>query len=293
MFSIGDLGFSADDKVLVVHVDDVGMSDPANQGALRAFEGSATCGSIMVPCPAFGAIVELARDRSELDLGVHLTLNAEYESWRWGPVADDVSGLQSPDGGMWRTTDETVEHASAEEVERELRAQIEAALAAGIDVTHVDSHMGTVFNPKFVDIYVGLAREFRLPMFLPRVSREVLERTGMPPSLESYVQLIEDAERDGFPVFDHFCTDSLEFPPGTGSSHNQQRVNKLGAGLSYLITHCAQGGPELESITHDWRQRDEEHQIYSDGTMAGFFEAQGIKTIGMRPLRDHLRAQLG
>ena len=205
---------------------------------------------------------------------------------------DVVAGLVSPDGGMWRTTDETVEHASAEEVERELRAQIEKALAAGIDVTHVDGHMGTVFNPKFVHVYLALAREFRLPMFLPRVSREVLERTGMPPSLESYVELIEDAERDGFPIFDQFCADSLEFPPGTGSAHNQQRVNNLGTGLSYLITHCARGGPELESITHDWRQRDEEHRIYSDGTMSAFFAAQGIKTIGMRPLRDHLRERL-
>lgn len=292
MFSIENLGFAAADKVLVVHVDDVGMSEPANEGALRAFGGAATCGSIMVPCPAFGEIAEIQRGRPELDLGVHLTLNAEYEGWRWGPVADDVPGLVSPDGGMWRTTDETVEHASADEVEREMRAQLETALAAGIDVTHVDAHMGTVFNPKFVHAYLALAREFRLPMFLPRVSREVLERTGMPPSLESYVELIEEAERDGFPVFDHFCADSLSFPPGTGSAHNQQRVDNLGSGLSYLITHCARGGPELEAITHDWRQRDEEHRIYSDGTMAAHFEAQGIKTIGMRPLRDHLRDRL-
>ncbi len=292
MFSVEELGFASDDRVLVVHVDDIGMSTPANDGAVRALDGAATCGSIMVPCPAFDEIAAIARERPELDLGVHLTVNAEYEGYRWGPVADDVPGLVSPDGGMWRTSDETVENATAEEVDRELRAQIDKALEADIDVTHIDSHMGTVFNPAFVGVYLNLAREYRLPCFIPRVSREVLQRTGMPASLEHYVKLIEDVERDGLPVFDHFCADSLHFEPGTGPDHNRERVRKLGAGLSYLITHCARGGPELEGITHDWRQRDEEHRIYSDGTMADFLASEGVKTIGMRPLRDCLRRQL-
>jgi predicted glycoside hydrolase/deacetylase ChbG (UPF0249 family) len=292
MSTVGDLGFEAEDRVVVVHVDDVGMSTPANQGALRAFGGAATCGSVMVPCPAFEEIASVARDQPELDLGVHFTLNAEYESYRWGPVADEVPGLVSPDGGMWRTTDETVANASPEEVERELRAQLDRALEAGIDVTHVDSHMGTVFNPKFVDVYVKLATEYRLPAFIPRVSREVLERTGMPESLERYVSLIERTEEVGFPLFDHFCSDSLSFSPGTGSDHNRERLKPLGPGLSYLITHCAEGGSQLESITDDWRQRDEEHRIYSDGTMVAAFEAEGMHTIGMRPLRDLLRSRL-
>ncbi len=283
------LGFAPDEKVLVVHVDDVGMSSAANRGAVLAMGDAATCGSVMVPCPGFEEIAEIASGRSDLDLGVHLTLNAEYETWRWGPVSDDAAGLIAPYEGMWKTSDETVEHASPEEVERELRAQIDRALSAGIDVTHLDGHMGTVFNPKFIEIYLTLVRDYRLPAFIPRVSREVLERTGIPASLERYVQLIHEIEDEGFPVFDHFNADSLDFEPGTGKQHNEQRVGSLGAGLSYLITHCAQGGPELESITHDWRQRDEEHRIYSDGTMSGFFSENGVKRIGMRELRDLLR----
>jgi predicted glycoside hydrolase/deacetylase ChbG (UPF0249 family) len=292
MSSATDLGFEAESRVVVVHVDDVGMSTAANTGALRALEGAATCGSIMVPCPAFEEIAKIAANRPELDLGVHLTLNAEYEGYRWGPVADDVPGLESPDGGMWRSSDETVEHASAEEVECELRAQIDKALATGIDVTHLDSHMGTCFNPKFIEVYVKLARDYRLPAFIPRVSHAALERAGIPASLERYVALIEGVEADGFPVFDHFNSDSLEFPPGTGEAHNQERVRGFAPGLAYLITHCAEGGEQLESITHDWRQRDEEHRIYSDGTMASFFETEGVNTIGMRPLRDLLHSRL-
>jgi predicted glycoside hydrolase/deacetylase ChbG (UPF0249 family) len=289
---IEQLGYAPGDRAVVVHVDDIGMSDAANAGALRALGGAATCGSIMVPCPAFDEIARIARTRPELDLGVHLTLNAEYETWRWGPVASDVPGLVSPDGGMWRTTQEAVEHASPAEVERELRAQVDRALEAGIDVTHLDSHMGTVFDLKFIEIYLRLARDYRLPAFAPRIRAEVLERRAMTGRLAEYVAFIERAEAEGFPVFDHFDADSLEFEPGTGLEHNRRRLDGLGAGLSYLITHCAQGGDELASITDDWRQRDEEHRIYSDGSMKQALEERGIRALGMRPLRDLVRAHV-
>lgn len=293
MSVIERLGFAPEDQVAVVHVDDMGMCPAGNEGALRALEGSATCGGVMVPCPAFQEIADIARERPDLDLGVHLTLNAEYPTYRWGPVRNDVPGLVSPDGGMWQTLSETVENASAEEVERELRAQIERALDSGIDVTHIDSHMGTVFDLKFVGVYLKLARDYRLPAFLPRVKRETLAARGLLDGLERYVELIEEAEADGFPIFDHFDSNSLHFEPGTGAEHNRERVAGLQPGLSYLITHCARGGPELESITEDWRQRDEEHQVYSDGTMARALAEHGIQTIGMRLLRYLLRGGRG
>jgi hypothetical protein len=288
---VEELGFEAGERVAVVHVDDLGMSPPANEGALRAFTGSATCGSVMVPCPAFDEIARIARERGDLDLGVHLTLNAEWETSRWPPVADRVPGLVSPDGGMWRTTREVVEHASEEEVECELRAQIDRALEAGIDVTHLDSHMGTAMQPKFVAVYARLARDYRLPVFVPRVDPEVLERVGLSDSLRQYLVLVEELEADGFPIFDHFDANSLSFEPGTGHAHNAKRLDGLAEGLSYLITHCARGGPELASIAPDWRQRDEEHHIYSDGTMEREFEARAIRRLGMRPLRDVLRGE--
>jgi predicted glycoside hydrolase/deacetylase ChbG (UPF0249 family) len=290
MSILEQLGFGRDASAVVVHVDDLGMSSAANRGGLRAFEGAATCGSVMVPCPGFAEIAAAARSRPDLDLGVHLTLNAEYPTYRWGPVRADVPGLVSPDGGMWRTTAEAVAHASAEEVDRELRAQIDHALEAGIDVTHLDSHMGTVFDPKFVEVYAALARDYRLPIFIPRVDRAMLAARGLADRLRPYLDLIDAVESDGFPVFDFFCADSLSFEPGTGAEHNARRLEKFGPGLGYLITHCAEGGPELEAITEDWRQRDEEHRIYSDGTMASAMREREIRPIGMRALRDLLRA---
>ena len=293
MSDLTELGFQEAARVIVIHVDDLGMSPAANQGGLAALDGAATCGSVMTPCPGFEELAATARQRPDLDLGVHLTLNAEYPSYRWGSVARDVPGLISPDGGMWKTTAEAVANATVDEVRRELRAQIDRALDAGIDVTHLDSHMGTALDPKFVDVYVELAADYRLPAFVPRIGREALLRIGQSENMQRYVALLERVEAAGFPIFDHFDADSLEFEAGTGASHNRCRIDGLGEGLSYLITHCAQGGDELESITHDWRQRDEERQIYSDGTMAAYIEQSGVSPIGMRPLRDLLRRRLG
>jgi predicted glycoside hydrolase/deacetylase ChbG (UPF0249 family) len=283
------LGFGKEERVVVVHVDDIGMCQAGNEGALRALDGAATCGSVMVPCPAFEEIVKIAHERGDLDLGVHLTLNAEYETYRWGPLRDDVPGLVSPDGGMWRTLEETVENATPEEVDRELRAQIDRALDSGLDVTHLDTHMGTVLDPKFLDVYVQLALDYRLPVFVVRIDRALLESLGMAERLERFAGAVGQVERAGFPVFDHFNADSLSFTPGEGAEHNARRVEGLGPGLSYLIIHAARGGPELESITDDWRLRDEEHRIYSDGTMEKTLTQAGVRLIGMRELRSLIR----
>lgn len=292
MSDLQALGFDDGDRVVVVHVDDLGMCGAANDGGVQALDGAATCGSVMVPCPGFEAMAAIARARPELDLGVHLTLNAEWEGYRWGPVRDDVPGLVSPDGGMWRQPGDTQSQATPDEVERELRAQIDRALAAGIDVTHLDSHMGTVFAPHFVPIYIELAAEYRLPAFLPSVSREALERVGHADSLQHYVDLLDHVGQRGFLVFDHFDANSLHFEPGTGAQHNRARVDAFGPGIAYLITHCAQGGDELAAIAPDWRQRDEERRIYAGGEMAAHLQATGVKTIGMRPLRELLRSRL-
>lgn len=288
---VQELGFPSGAKVLVVHVDDVGVCAAANRGFLRARSDAATCGSVMMPCVAAVEIARLAADRPELDLGVHLTLNCEYSMFRFGPVAQNVPTLVATDGALWRTPLETLCNASIEDVERELRAQIDLALDLGIDVTHLDSHMGTVLHVQLIPIYVKLAREYRLPMFLPRVDREQLRATGMPDALPAYRALWEEAEASGFPVFDAFDNDSLAFAPGSALSHNRERVRRMSAGLGYLITHCAEEDAELESISPSWKQRVEECQIYSDGSMRRIFEEEGVHTLGMRALRDHLRAR--
>ena len=276
MESVELLGLPAGTTVAVVHADDIGMSHAANVGAFAALDaGPATCGSLMVPCPWFDEAATMAHARPGVDLGVHLTLNAEFDGYRWGPVAGRtaVPSLVDEAGHLLRTGRETVKYASVDDVRTELQAQIEAALAAGIDVTHLDSHMGTVFHPKFFDVYVELGREYRLPLFLPRAD------DGRPVP-------------EGFVVFDGFDADSLDFEPGHGEAHNERRVRGLRPGLNYLICHPAQDGEELTAITDSAHQRDFERQFYGGPAGRAALSEAGVTTIGMRPLRDLLRHEL-
>lgn len=288
MSLLESLGFERDARVVVIHVDDVGVCSAANRGWQRAVRGAATCGSVMVPCPGFDALVEQYAEDPRVDLGVHLTLNCEYTRDRWRPLRDDVPSLVAPDGGMWHTTQETAAHADPEEVERELRTQIERALERGIDVTHIDAHMGTALHLRFVDAYLRLGREFQLPMFLPRIDRAQLHASGMPDALAEYVERIDAAGAAGFPIFDHFDSDSLHFEPGTGLEHNRGRLRRLGPGLSYLITHCSEPTDAFGGLSGG-PQRAEECEIYASGAMAEVLAQEGCQTLGMRPLRDWLR----
>jgi predicted glycoside hydrolase/deacetylase ChbG (UPF0249 family) len=163
------LGYRPDDRVLIIHADDVGVCHAANQAAIECMErGSITCGSILMPCPWAPEVAEYCRNHPDADLGVHLTLNCEYPGYRWRALSgrDTSPTLYDEQGYMWRTTQEAVAHISPEDGAREMRAQVETALAAGIDVTHLDTHMGTMLFPAFIEAYISLGIEFQLPLFL-------------------------------------------------------------------------------------------------------------------------------
>lgn len=284
------LGFDPDATVAVVHADDIGMSHAANVGSFETLtSGSVTCGSLMVPCPWFAEAASWAHDLPDVDLGVHVTLNAEYDGYRWGPVAGRtaVPSLVDDAGHLFRTSREVIQRASVDDVETELRAQIDAALAAGVDVTHLDSHMGTVLHAKFVDVYLRLAGEYRLPVFLPRRVNgfEHDERVAAWAG-----EVAARAESGGQVVFDGYCADSLGFEPGTGPEHNRRRIEALAPGLNYLICHPALGGEELAAITDTDHQRDAERRFYAgDASRAALADA-GVETIGMRALRALIRS---
>jgi predicted glycoside hydrolase/deacetylase ChbG (UPF0249 family) len=122
------LGYGPNDKILIVHADDIGMSHSVNAATIEAFKkGLVTSGSIMVPCPWFPEIAAYAREHPELDLGLHLTFTSEWKYLRWRPVAspEKVKGLLDEEGFMWRSERQTAQKATPQEIEIELRAQIE------------------------------------------------------------------------------------------------------------------------------------------------------------------------
>ena len=167
---VSRLGYADDARLVILSCDDLGSCHGATVGVYQAMrEGSATCASIMMPAPwAHFASEMYAGD----DIGVHLTLNAEHPSYRWGPLTHAPS-LLSGEGGFPRSVDDLWEHADSTEVLRECRAQIERAIAWGIDVTHLAPHLTSItLRPEFFDVYLDLAVEFSLPLRLSGASTE-------------------------------------------------------------------------------------------------------------------------
>ncbi len=288
------LGLPPGQRVAIVHCDDIGMCHAANEGAFEVLlEGRGTCGSVMVPCPWFPEAAARARSHPDLDLGVHLTLNAEWEGYRWGPVlgAGEVPSLVDAGGHLPRTSAEVVARARPAEVRRELRAQVERALDAGIDVTHLDAHMGTAIHPPLLEIYAELAEHFRLPVMLVRPDPALLAARGLAPAQRVFETLVDRLEGKGFPVLDGLDPDSLGFPEGAGEAHNRARLERLVPGLNYLICHPARDGDELRAVTPDSaHHRDFERRFWGGGGRGGdLLDELGIAALGMRPLRELLR----
>jgi hypothetical protein len=165
------LGYPRGAKVLILHVDDAGMSYDSNEGTIEALtKGVATSCSVMMPCSWVPAFVHFLKENPNIDAGLHLTLTSEWSEYRWGPVAgkSEVPGLTDSEGDLWPTVKDVVKHATADEVEREIRAQLDKARSMGFEPTHLDSHMGTLFEtPAFLARYLKVGVENRIPVMLP------------------------------------------------------------------------------------------------------------------------------
>jgi predicted glycoside hydrolase/deacetylase ChbG (UPF0249 family) len=272
------LGYGVDDRLLIVNCDDLGSSQAANAAVYDSLRnGAGTSASLMVPCPwSRGA----AADYRGEDVGVHLTLNAEWDLYRWGPITQAPSLLDG-DGGFPRTTTDVFEHADLDEVRRECRAQVERAILWGFDVSHLDSHLATLqLRPEFFDAYLDIADEFRLPLRLsgPETERQI----GFP-----FRSLA--AERGvAFP-------DRFVFIAGNGAG-NRAAISELLPGLRPGVTevclHPAMDTPELRAMSPDWPARVDDHAWLTDPEGLGALaESEGIALVGHRPLRDLMRAE--
>jgi predicted glycoside hydrolase/deacetylase ChbG (UPF0249 family) len=269
------LGYGPDDRLLIINCDDLGSNYAANiacYGALR--DGAATSASLMVPCP--WAREAASRYRGE-DVGVHLTLNAEWDLYRWGPITHAPSLLDG-DGGFPRTLEDLWDHADLDEVRRELRAQVERAILWGFDVSHLDSHMGVLqLKPEFFDIYLDLALEFGLPIRLSGESSQ--HAIGFP----FRVRAIEEGVL--FP--DHL----IVVRNGVGSRADIERaVADLRPGITEVYVHPAIDTDELRAFAPDWANRvDDNAYVGPGGDLRERLDRDGVKLIGYRALRDAQR----
>ena len=289
------LGYKADSRLLIPHVDDVGMCWSANRAFLDLCgTGVVTSGSAMVPCPWFRGIADAAADR-RLDLGVHLTLTSEWRHYRWRPVstASRRSGLIDADGYMWPNVLELQTHLDPSAAMDELTMQIETVLTAGIEPTHLDTHMGAALLPALLPIYVELGQRYRLPILIPRRLEEylwILRVEGL--RLEDYAAQILALESRGAPIIDGF-----RMTPGVPTEESERAYRSLvadiPAGVTFLSLHCsAPGDIELIVPPDRWHWRTDEHRIFADSAYRAWLAEEGIQVVGFRAICDLHRQRL-
>lgn len=285
------LGLGGDDRVVVIHADDVGLCHASLQAFLELTAcGALSSGAALVPSPWFPAVAARARAQPELDLGVHLALTSEWESFRWPALStrDPASGLVDRDGYLPRSL-AALAGAPADAVALELRAQLQRACDSGLDVTHVDTHMFSAFAPHALPAYVALARDARLPCLLlrDRRMRGLDEHT-----LALAAQCARAWEAWGGPLFDAVALMGLGTPVDR-LGRVQQLLASLPSGLSLLISHPAVDAPELRAIAPDWTARVADYKTFRSDAFRRCVQSSGVIVVGYRALRDALRSALG
>ena len=284
------MGYGPDDRVLILHIDDMGFCHAANAASLACLtEGSATCASILVNGPWFQEAVQMAKANPQLDLGVHLTLTAEYPTYRWPALSsrDPETGLLDADGYLWATREDAVRKVSVAAAEGEMRAQIDGALAAGIDVTHIDTHMGSVVHPKFLGSYLRLAHEYGVPAFLPRITRDRLQALGEGDMADEFLQVLAMIDTDQVPTLDDIIIETL-VPKTSKHDFYRDLIKGVQPGLTHLLFHPAVAGAELEAIADTHASRHADYEAFLDRSLRDFAESLGIHLVGYRDLKVHL-----
>ena len=274
------LGYPRDAKLLIVHADDLGMAHSVNVATTKAFEtGLVNSGSIMAPCPWLSEIADYARKNPQADLGLHLTLTSEWTSFRWGPVSprDRVSSLLDKDGYFYLTETEAAAHADPKEVEMEITAQIERARALGIQLTHLDSHMGTLYqNKALFEILLRVARRQKLPV---RIAKTWFARTDFLSSILTPDDVYIDRVLDINP----------SVAPGDWSKFYSDAIKNLEPGVTEIVIHLAYDDAEMRGATFNhpdwgaaWRQRD--FEFFTSNSLRKLLQENQVKLITWREL---------
>ncbi|MGB5437476.1 MAG: polysaccharide deacetylase family protein [Maribacter sp.] len=284
---LGALGYSQNEKLLMIHADDAGLSHSENMATIDALEkGSVNSYSIMVPCPWSYEMMEFAKNHPQYDNGIHLTLTCEWEKYRFGPILpiNKVPSLVDENGHFYKKRELLHQHASNEEVEKELRAQIERALGFGLKPTHLDSHMYSVgARPEFLEIYRDLGKTYDLPVFF---NRQLITEMGL------------DAEKCLFEndvVADRlFLGRFADFEKGKLADYYDHVLDNLPAGFNILILHPAFDDREMQGITVNhpnfgsaWRQVD--HDYFTSESCRVKLKENKIRLITWREIKAAMK----
>lgn len=261
------LGYPRGSRVLILHVDDAGMSYESNEGAIAALSrGVANSVSVMMPCPWVPGFVEWLKENPGTDAGLHLTLTAEWKAYRWVPLSGRkaVPGLVDTTGCLWSVAAQVAQHASPDEVELEMTAQLERARTMGFEPTHLDTHMGTVYTtPEFLARYMRLGMKNHIPVMLPGGADKLIqEQMQMPDQFIAQMRALgKTLWEAGLPVLDDLHSGSYvwEVPDSVaGDDKKLQRyrsskyidaLKSLQPGVTMMIMHCTAATPAFSTIS--------------------------------------------
>lgn len=293
------LGFPKGKKVVIFHVDDAGMSYDSNVGTINALDqGIASSTSVMMPCGWVPHFFDYLRSHPTVDAGVHLTLTSEWTNYRWFPLVgqDNAPGLYDKQGAFWSSVAQVVQHASADEVEAEIRAQLARYRSFGVEPTHMDSHMGTLFDPKFLMRYVNVAIDQKIPILFPggHASR-IIEANHIPtPMQELARQVGKQLWNAGLPVLDDLdgsITSHNLAAGATDKALQQFKTQKfidllrtIKPGLTYIIMHCTAPTPTFDLISASGQSRKGDMLGMMDPALRAFVEKEGIIVTTWREL---------
>lgn len=269
------LGYPDDARLLIVNCDDFGMCHANNAGSLQALtEGIATSTTLMAPCSWAPHAVQLLKEHPEIAFGVHLTLVAEHEPLRWGPLAsrDQVSSLIDERGYFYlhSRSEEMLANAKLDEIEIEYRAQIDYLLSAGLKPTHLDWHcLYEGGRPDIFELTIGLAREYGLAL-----------RTHSPESGARCQAL-------GLPANDHGTMDSYRLERVGVPEAYENLLRALPAGLSEWAVHPSTGDAEAQAMEPtEWGVRKTDLDVVTSPEIRELIAQQGIVLLNYRPLQQ-------
>ena len=285
------LGYPKDARVLILHTDDAGMSLDSNLGVEAVVErGAAKSLSVMMPCPWVPNMVRYIKSHPEVDAGLHLTLTSEWREYRWAPLSA-APGLIDPEGAMWRSVADVIKHAKPEEVDREIRAQVDRAINMGFQPTHLDSHMGTLFaSPAFFEKYIRLGIEKQIPVMMPGGHNTYLraDAGGNDDRLPMMRKVGEQLWAAGLPVLDdlHNTSYGWKVPKDMKPTDENLRrwrsklymdtLRELKPGLTMVIMHCTFPTEVFAKISDSGDIRKADMLAMTDPEFQAFLKREGF-----------------
>jgi predicted glycoside hydrolase/deacetylase ChbG (UPF0249 family) len=298
------LGFPKKARVLILHVDDAGMSFDSNEGTITAMtKGVANSCSVMMPCPWVPAFVHYLKQHPQTDAGLHLTLTSEWSEYRWPPLSGKsaVPGLTDQEGAMWPSVEDVVKHASADEAEKEIRAQIDRARAMGFEPTHLDTHMGTLLaTPSFTERYIKVGVEMKIPVMIPAGHSTLIKKQMNLP--EAQLQQMQTIGRmlwnAGLPVLDDLHNESYNWKIPAGIENNDKKlqafksgkyveaIKSLKPGVTMMIMHCTATSQIFRHISNSGPTRRGDMLAMTDPAFKKALQDEGIILTTWRELKE-------